>query len=151
MSTGPRTRGQSPVLRAPWKGERESAYQPPAPDPHLRSLREVTGYGVHASDGDIGHMEDFLADDERWALRYMVIDTRSLLPSKDVLLGVSWIEDVNWDDARIHVRVAREKIRSAPEYKKGQAVNRAYEEELHRHYGIQGYWTEVPGTPSGRR
>ena len=32
-------------------------------DPHLRSSAAVTGYHIAATDGDIGHVEDFLVDD----------------------------------------------------------------------------------------
>mgnify|MGYP006176998685 CR=1 FL=1 len=33
-------------------------------DIHLRSTHEVTNYYIEATDGDIGHVEDFLIDDE---------------------------------------------------------------------------------------
>jgi hypothetical protein len=39
-------------------------------DPHLRSLGEVVGYHIQALDGDIGHLEDFLVDDETWTIEY---------------------------------------------------------------------------------
>jgi hypothetical protein len=44
-------------------------------DPHLRSAAAVTGYDVHASDGDIGHVSGMLIDDATWAVRYLVVDT----------------------------------------------------------------------------
>ena len=37
-------------------------------DPHLRSCRAVLRYRVHASDGDVGHVEDMLVDDQTWAI-----------------------------------------------------------------------------------
>jgi hypothetical protein len=58
-----------------------------AGDPHLRSSRAVTGYHIEARDGEVGHVEDFLVDDETWAIRYIMIDTRDWLPGKHVLLG----------------------------------------------------------------
>jgi hypothetical protein len=42
-------------------------------DPHLRSVREVTGYHIHASDGEMGHVEDFIVDHALWVIRYMVV------------------------------------------------------------------------------
>ena len=48
----------------------------------LRSTREVIGYYIEATDGDIGHVEDFLIDDENWATRYMVVDTVNWWPGK---------------------------------------------------------------------
>ena len=51
-------------------------------DPHLRSVVEVKGYHVHATDGDIGHVENFLADDANWDIRYLVVATRNWLPGR---------------------------------------------------------------------
>ena len=42
--------------------------------PMLRSLKELEHYAVSATDGDIGHVADFLLDDERWIVRYLVVD-----------------------------------------------------------------------------
>ena len=52
-------------------------------DPHLRSILEVTGYHIHASDGEIGHVEDFIVDDENWTIRFLVVDTRKLAAGKE--------------------------------------------------------------------
>ncbi len=38
-------------------------------DPHLRSTHAVGGYHIQATDGEIGHVEDFVIDDETWAIR----------------------------------------------------------------------------------
>jgi len=37
--------------------------EPPG-DAHLRSAKDVTGYHIEATDGAIGHVKDFLVDDE---------------------------------------------------------------------------------------
>lgn len=41
----------------------------------LRSLKDFEKYAVSATDGEIGRVIDFLLDDERWIVRYMVVDT----------------------------------------------------------------------------
>ena len=56
-------------------------------DPHLRSAREVTGYHIQAVDGGIGHVQDFIVDDEDWGIRYMLVDTRNWLPGESVLVS----------------------------------------------------------------
>ena len=43
--------------------------------PHLRSCEAVMGHQVHASDGDIGHVQGYLVEDETWAIRYVVVNT----------------------------------------------------------------------------
>jgi hypothetical protein len=45
-------------------------------DPHLRSSRDVTGYRIQAEDGDVGHVEDFVVDDQTWRVHYLMVDTR---------------------------------------------------------------------------
>ena len=51
-------------------------------DPHLRSMRQVKGYHIHANDGSIGHVEDFIVDDDTWAIRHLIVDTGNWLPGK---------------------------------------------------------------------
>ena len=46
-------------------------------DPHLRSTRDVLGHSIQALDGEIGHIEDFVVDDETWVIRYLVVDTKN--------------------------------------------------------------------------
>ena len=58
-------------------------------DPDLRSARDVMGYYLQATDGDLGHVEDFLVDAESWAIRYMIVDTRNWLPGRKVLVSRS--------------------------------------------------------------
>ena len=56
-------------------------------DPHLRSIEAVTGYHIHASDGEIGHVEDFLVEDADWSIHYLVVDTKNWWPGKKVLIS----------------------------------------------------------------
>ena len=63
-----------------------------SPDHHSRSTCEVAGYRIHAEDGEIGHVEDFMIDDETWAIRYLIVDTRNWWPGKKVLVSPQWIE-----------------------------------------------------------
>ena len=109
-------------------------------DPHLRSLNEVTGYYVHASDGDIGHVEDFLMDAETWTLRYLIVDTRNWWPGKKTLVSPQSFREVNWIDGTVSTGLTRERIRNAPEYDPAETVDRAYEERYHDYYGYPAYW-----------
>jgi uncharacterized protein YrrD len=109
-------------------------------DPHLRSARAVTGYHLHATDGDIGHVADFLVDDQSWAIRYMIVDTTNWWPGKKVLVAPAWIKRVDWAQSKVHVTLTRAKIQTSPEYDPTRAVKRAYETRLHDHYGQPPYW-----------
>lgn len=118
--------------------ERESA------DPHLRSAAVVTGYGIRATDGELGHVEDFLADEETWAIRYLLVDPRSWWPGPHVLVSTEWITDVSWEDSTVAVDLTREQVRNAPKYEPGAAPDRGYESRLHAHYRRPGYWDRPP-------
>lgn len=122
------------------EGETEEAQSRGKGDPHLRSIREVTGYHIQASDGGIGHVEDFLAEPEDWAIRYMLVDTRNWLPGRKVLVAPDWIQSILWDERRVHVNLAREKIRSSPEFDPDHPPTGAYERRLHQHYDKPPYW-----------
>jgi hypothetical protein len=116
------------------------AAQDRSSESHLRSTKEMHGYVIDCTDGNIGHVEDFILDDESWVIRYLVIDTRNWWPGKKVTLPPRWIENVNWPDAKIHVDLSRRQIKDSPEYDDTAAIDREYEERLHRHYGQAGYW-----------
>lgn len=109
-------------------------------DTHLRSVKEVIGYHIQASDGEIGHVEDFILEDVLEVIRYMIIDTRNWLPGKKVLISPWWIEKVSWGDAKVYVDLTRELIKDSPEFDPSQPVNRKYEERLYDFYGRPKYW-----------
>jgi hypothetical protein len=132
-----RTSGYA-ATAAPARAETDSDDE----DPHLRSSKEVIGYYIEASDGNIGHVEDFLIDDENWAIRYMVVDTVNWWPGKKVVVAPQWIKDVSWVDSRVHVDLSRERIKQAPEYDPTRMMDRDYEEKLYNYYRRQKYWTE---------
>jgi len=69
-------------------------------NPNLRSTSTVSGYNIQASDGEIGHIDDFIIDDLTWEIRYLVIDTVNWWPGKKVLISPRWIERVSWDSRK---------------------------------------------------
>jgi len=125
--------------REQWK---ESSETKKAWDPHLRSTHDVSGHDVQAIDGEIGHVDDFIIDDETWAIRYLIIDTRNWWPGTKVLLSPQWIESVSWSQSKVFVNLLRETIKKSPEYTEQSLITRDYEIGLHGHYNRQGYWVD---------
>jgi len=111
-------------------------------DPHLRSIREVTGYHIHASDGEMGHVEDFIVDDAFWVIRYMVVHASNWLPAKKVLISPQWLGEIRHRERKVNVTLTQESIRHCPEFDPRAFVNREYEERLYDYYGRPGYWDE---------
>lgn len=111
-------------------------------DPHLRSARVVSGYGIHAVDGEIGHVTDYLVDDKGWVIRYLLVDTRDWLPGRTVLVSPRWIERVDWAETAVHVALTKAEIETSPEYDPENPPGREYEVLLYEHYERHGYWQE---------
>jgi uncharacterized protein YrrD len=109
-------------------------------DRHLRSTQEVTGYHLSAPDGEIGHVDDFIIDDESWAIRYLVIATKNWWSGKKVLVSPKWIDNVSWEEKEVSVGLSRETIKAAPEYTDDSLLTRDYETGLYGHYNREGYW-----------
>jgi uncharacterized protein YrrD len=124
-------------------GEQEAERALPQGDAHLRSTHEVSGYHIRASDGEIGHVTDFVMDDASWTVRYLVVDTHNWWPGKQVLVAPTWITGVNWDDRTVDVDITRATIKAGPEYDPTQ-LNRVYEQRLYQHYRQPSYWDEAP-------
>jgi hypothetical protein len=141
---GPEPWGASPhLLRDPGQWL-EATVSSQGLELSLRSTDAVTGFNLEATDGEIGHVEDFIIDDETWEVCYLVIATRNWWPGRKVLISTKWIERVDWSERRVVVAISRESIKNAPEYWEADLVTRDYETRLHRHYDRLGYWDDVP-------
>ena len=122
------------------KTRRTAATQTPD-DCHLRSCRAVIGYHVHATDGDLGHVEDFLVDEHTWAIRYLIVDTSNWWGGHQVLIAPQWIEAVSWSDANVSVDLTRQAIKDAPPYDSAAQLDRQQEQSIYEHHGRPDYWT----------
>jgi hypothetical protein len=139
---GPLMWGPYPNIVRDREKWRESTQGKKAWNPHLRSSHSVGDYHIQASDGEIGHVEDFIIDDETWAIRYLIIDTQNWWRGKKVLISPRWIERVSWSKSKVFVNLSRESIKQSPEYTEESLLSRNYEIGLHRHYNRQGYWVD---------
>ncbi len=115
--------------------EDETEHVEPTGDPHMRSTNKVTGYNVEATDDKIGHVEDFMVDDEAWSISYLLVDTGDWWPGKKVLVSTKWISQINWNDSKVVVDLTNESIKNSPEFDPKMPVTLDYEERLHDHYG----------------
>ena len=118
---------------------REAEVPPVAGVDRLHSVTEFNGYAVHALDGDIGHVENLLADDSNWEVRYLLIATRNWWPGKVVRLSPYAVKAVDWFGEGVNMNVTREQVRSAPEWDPLAMVDEASEAAFHRHFGWPGY------------
>jgi uncharacterized protein YrrD len=111
-------------------------------DPHLRSCEAIIRYHIHASDGEIGHVENFLIDDQTWAVRYFVVNTSNWWVGHSVLIAPQWIERVSWGEAAVTVNLTQKAVQEAPPYDPKVPLGRETEIGIYKHYGRPGYWSE---------
>ncbi|MFH0735589.1 MAG: PRC-barrel domain-containing protein [bacterium] len=137
---GPNMWGVYPYILRDGEKRKESLKTEKKWDPSLRSTNEVTGYDVEATDGEIGHIEDFIVDDDTWAIRYLIIDTQNWWPGKKVLISPKWIERVSWDETKVFINLSRQSIMQSPEFTDISQLTREYESALHKHYKRLKYW-----------
>ncbi len=112
-------------------------------DSHLRSCKTVSGYNVHASDGDIGHVQGVLIDDETWAVRYLVVDTSNWWLGHKVIIAPQWIDNVNWFDATVSINLTRQSVKDSPAYVHTEPLSRPLESALYEHYDRPSYWSDA--------
>jgi hypothetical protein len=137
--------GASPALLAD-ASRREGPPEPaqsekPDGDVHLRGFREVRGYHIQGVDEAIGHVDDFIVDDEIWEVRYLVVDTSNWWFGKRVLVAPHWASRVSWDGRKVYLDLSRQAIKDSPEWNASEGVNREYETRLYDYYGRPAYWT----------
>ena len=126
--------------------------EPPAPpkvvgDPHLRSVREIGEYRVRCADQDGAAVDDFIAEDETWLIRWIVVSFGSWRLRRRVLVGTPWVENVSWKERDVRLRLRREQLERSPEFDPAAAVNREYELRLYDYYGRPS----EPGEPPAPR
>lgn len=110
-------------------------------DYHLRSADNVKGYHIQGTDEEIGHVQDLLFDDETWAMRYFVVDTRNWWPGgRKVLVATHWIDHLDWASSLVSVNLTQDQIRNSPELDPDQPLDRSAETTLHQHYDRRIYW-----------
>jgi sporulation protein YlmC with PRC-barrel domain len=106
----------------------------------LRSLKQMYGDKLGASDGDIGQVKDFYFDDQNWGIRYLVADTGVWLPGRQVLISPHSLGRLDQAGKTLRVNLTRKQIENSPSIESHKPVSRQYEEEYYRYYGWPFYW-----------
>jgi len=103
-------------------------------------MKALYGRKLGATDGDIGHVQDFYFDDQNWAVRYVVANTGSWLPGRQVLITPHAFGDLQPAEKHLCVNLTRQQIEDCPPIESHKTVSRQYEEAYYRHYGWPFYW-----------
>jgi uncharacterized protein YrrD len=114
-----------PALWGPVPAPALGTLPPPPPFPvhqieesdeenHLRSCREVTGYHLRASDGEIGHVDDLLIDAHTWRIEHLLVDTSNLIGGRHVAVPAANVESIAWAEGLVHVTLSKDAVANSP-------------------------------------
>jgi hypothetical protein len=106
----------------------------------LRSAKKMKEFALGASDGRIGHIEEFYFDDSQWTIRYAVAQAGNWLTGRMVLLSPKHFGPPDDAAKTVAVNLTRDQIRSSPSPESDRPVNRQFEEAYYRHFGWPYYW-----------
>lgn len=106
----------------------------------LRS-KEFKGRMVAGVDEEVGKVADVFFDDERWVVRYLVVETGNWLNSRQVLISPVSLAPDQPTGPTVKTRLTREQIRNSPPVDAYLPVSRQYEADHAAYYGYPVYWT----------
>lgn len=106
----------------------------------LRSIKQLYGEKLVTRNSEIGQIKDFYFDDQKWAVRYVVVDTGSWLSGRSVLISPHAFGNLSPDGKSLVVNLTRQQIEDSPPIESHKPVSRQYEEEYYRYYGWPSYW-----------
>jgi hypothetical protein len=80
----------------------------------LHKTHKLRGYHIMATDGEIGHADEFLLDDRGWNVRYLVVDTSNWIGGKSVLISSASVAGIDSPNQKILVNLTRSEIEHSP-------------------------------------
>ncbi|MCA9875872.1 MAG: PRC-barrel domain-containing protein [Anaerolineales bacterium] len=106
----------------------------------LQSVKELRGYSIQATDGEIGKVDDVYFDDIPWVVRYLVVKTGGWLSGRKVLLSQVALQRPDAQARHLPVSLTKEEVKDSPDIDTDMPVYRQHEVELHDYYGWAPYW-----------
>lgn len=109
----------------------------------LRSIKEIVGYQLMASDGKIGRCDDFLFEDRPWVVRYVVANTTRWLKEHQVLISLVALAEPDWMTRLLHVNLTKQQIEESPPLDDDAPVSKQTERQSFLYYGWPAYWENL--------
>lgn len=107
----------------------------------LHNLKSLHGCKLAATDGDIGHIQDFYFDDYSWAVRYLVVDTGTWLTGRLVLITPYAFGYFDEPNRKLALKLTKAQIEGAPSIEAHKPISRQYEKDYNMYYGWPSYWS----------
>lgn len=106
----------------------------------IRSVIDLQGFAIHATDGDLGKVNELYFDDDTWTIRYLVVQTGTWLSGRRVLISPISVHEADWQNRQILMSLTQDQVRNSPDIDTAKPVSRQYEREFYKYYGWDCYW-----------
>lgn len=106
----------------------------------LRRSKELGEFAVHASDGEIGQVSEFIFATDTWSAKYLVVQTNADWSNANVLIPTEWIDHVDWEEQQLHVTISSKEAKESPTIDSRSDIDRPFEEEFYAYYQRHPYW-----------
>lgn len=80
----------------------------------LHRASKIRGLHLHATDGEIGHIDDFLIEEGRWGVSYLVVDTSNWIGGRWVLISPTVVTNIDSAHGIVAVSLTRDQIKNSP-------------------------------------
>ena len=106
----------------------------------LRNVKDMEGYAILATDGDVGHVREFYFDDDKWVVRYLVVESGSWLSHRKVLITPISVGRPDCAARVLPVSITRAQVKNSPDIDTDKPVSRQHEMDYLGYYGYPFYW-----------
>lgn len=106
----------------------------------IRSVNEMKNFELVATDGRIGTVDDCYFDEDRWTIRYVVVDAGPRLLGHRVLISPISVRRIEWGERRLLLWITRDQIKHSPGIDMRRSVSRHHEMDYFDYYGYPYYW-----------
>ena len=130
IRTSPPLEADMPIARQYESGRKR-------PGAHLRSMREVLGYRVHSTDGEVGTIEDLIIEDTLWGVHHAIIALSQ--PPRSILLSPESIRSISWPGKAAWVNLSLPEMANRPDFDPAAPVNHDAAHRLFDYYGRPVY------------
>ena len=106
----------------------------------LHDLKKLENYKISATDGEIGQVNDFYFDDDKWTVRYLVVEAGTWLSSRKVLISPISVQKPDSIARTLPVSITKAQVQASPDIDTDKPVSRQFEEQYLGYYGYPAYW-----------
>src|ERR1017187_1838183 len=109
----------------------------------LISLKELFGYFIHATDGEIGKVVDFYFDEKEWKIRYLIVEPGSWINREKVLLSPQCVKKIDLFQKCFNTSLDKARVANSPDIDTKKPVSVQMENDLSSYYRWPFYWNGV--------